>query len=250
MMTSENERYALESLRTARAAALSDAEGFPEVLFALERVGIALSGIVGALREYRTSLRELALRSPLATALTPLQRHCHIDFDPLFEIVREARNDALHHGAFARHLTRHAVELCLLLEDGLMSNATVVADFMVRDPVSAELWQPLSLIRQQMLANSFSYLPVHLKDGSWGLLADLAIARAVARSLGTGKRKEALASTLEEALANRSVEISAATVIFPSETVETALAKCDGRPLLVADGVGRLVGILTSFDLL
>ena len=70
-------------------------------------------------------------------------------------------NDALHQGAFARHLTIHAIDLALILEDALRSfEEPRVSDYMVRNPLFAELWQPIGFIRQQMLANSFSFLPV------------------------------------------------------------------------------------------
>jgi hypothetical protein len=38
-----------DQLRTARAAALQDAEGFDQILFCLERLGLQLLGVVGAL---------------------------------------------------------------------------------------------------------------------------------------------------------------------------------------------------------
>ena len=51
-----------------------------------------------------------------------------------------------------------------------------VSDFMVRDPVCAHLWQPISLIRQRMLTNSFSCLPVQNEEEQWCLVSDLQIA--------------------------------------------------------------------------
>ena len=47
-------------------------------------------------------------------ALTPFSR--------LYDLVQDARNDALHQGAFARHLTIHAIGLALILEDALRSS--------------------------------------------------------------------------------------------------------------------------------
>jgi hypothetical protein len=66
----------------------------------------------------------------------------------------------LHQGAFARRLTGHAIELSLVLEDALRRSldSPVVGDYMVRGPICAEPWQPISFIRQRMLANSFSFL--------------------------------------------------------------------------------------------
>jgi CBS-domain-containing membrane protein len=243
-------RYALDELRRARAAALGDAEGFPEILYTLERIGTALSGRVATLDAYKRYIQEIANASALSAELTPQQRHGHTEFDRLYDVVRAARNEAMHHGVFARHLTRHAVELCLLLEDGLMSNATIVADFMVRDPVCAQLWQPLSLIRQQMLANSFSYLPVPLDNGSYGLLADVAVARALANSSSNGDRRRTLACSLDESVAKGRIEITRGNTIGPEEEVRAALERCDGKPLLVVDEEKRLLGIVTPFDML
>ena len=73
--------------------------------------------------------------------------------------LKDGRNDALHQGACARHLANHAVQLALVLEDALMPSEPKVSDFMVRDAICAAHWQPISFVRQQMLANSFSYLP-------------------------------------------------------------------------------------------
>ena len=250
MGLSSIERYALESLRKARAAALSDAEAFPEIFYALERVGTALTGRIAGLDAYKPEFENIAAKSPLASGLSERQRHGHTAFERLYDIVRTGRNEALHHGAFARHLTRHAVELCLLLEDGLMSQARTVADSMVRDPVCAELWQPLSIVRQQMLANSFSYLPVLLDDGSFGLIGDLAIARALSRALTSAERRRMLACSLGDARASRRVEIPPATTVEPEEQVQVALERCKDGPLLVLGDGKRLLGIVTPFDML
>lgn len=37
----------------------------------------------------------------------------------LYDLVEQGRNEALHQGAFARHLAEHAIELALALEDAL-----------------------------------------------------------------------------------------------------------------------------------
>jgi hypothetical protein len=40
----------------------------------------------------------------------------------------------------------------------------LVSDFMVRNPIQAELWQPVSFARQLLLINSFSYLPILMEE--------------------------------------------------------------------------------------
>ncbi len=106
-----------------------------------------------------------------------------------------------------------------------MSNTTTVADSMVRDPICAELWQPLSLVRQQMLANSFSYLPVLREDGAYGLVADLSIARALSRALTNGERRKMLACSLADAVASTLVEVPKADTISPDAQVQAALER-------------------------
>lgn len=53
-----------------------------------------------------------------------------------------------------------------------MSTAKTSKEFMVRDPVCAELWQPISAIRRTMLLNAFSFLPFQRESGTWRLLSD------------------------------------------------------------------------------
>jgi len=169
----------------------------------------------------------------------------------LYDLVKDARNYALHQGACARYLTGHAIELALVLEDALRRSldAPVVGDYMVRHPVCAELWQPLSFIRQQMLANSFSYLPVKSDAGVWCLVSDLDIATY----LGTDatERKPRLAQSLRAA----HIPLQATTpctIDIPLEEALLRLSK-EKRPLLVCrqdQDEQVLIGIVTAFDLL
>jgi hypothetical protein len=155
-------------LRDARENALRDAEAFDGIIQVLERLGSLLLGEIGTLDKYRKVITNKVDGSALAKDIPEDWRDVHIPFSRLYELVRIARNDALHQGAFARHLTIHAIELSLVLEDALMSSLDnpTVGDFMVRNPICAELWQPISYIRQQMLASSFSFLPIKVtKDG-------------------------------------------------------------------------------------
>jgi hypothetical protein len=245
-----------DQLRLARYSALGDAEEFDEIIHTVERLGSYLTkekfgdrGKDGDLGKYRDALANLASRSGLAYVadheqlLTP--------FDRLYELVRMARNDAMHQGAFARHLTVHAIELAIILEDALtqLRNPTV-GDFMVRSPVCAELWQPIGFIRQQMLANSYSYLPV-LKDRQWYLISDVAIAVYLGAEREGPERKRRLASTLDKAFSDVGV-----TQIEPkpdSTSLADALEALRHVPALLiyrASDKDNLAGILTAFDLL
>ncbi len=74
-----------------------------------------------------------------------------------------------------------------------MADRHTVNDYMVRGAVCAEPWQPISLIRQQMLAHSYSYLPVLLTEEDspvWHLISD----HWVATYLRKGDRKSWLAA--------------------------------------------------------
>lgn len=130
-----------DQLRSAREAALRDAEAFDAIIHAVERLGSFLTQSVGHLGRYETELSKLAASSAMAEEVPRRFRGVLASFPQLFDLVRDARNDALHQGAFARHLTGHAIELALILENALRSSETpLVSDYMVRNPVCAALW--------------------------------------------------------------------------------------------------------------
>lgn len=190
--------------------------------------------------------------SPLARMPTPLHGF-NPPFNRLFEQFVAARNDALHQGAFARHLTTHAIQVSLILEDALMDGSDKIGDYMVRNVVTASLWQPISFIRQQLLVNSFSYLPV-LDDAGvpLGLIADSSLACYLGRS-----RKERIAHFLSSAIESGEVALLPTSCYSSSERVQVVLADDNMRnqrlPVLVVDeydGRKRLIGLVTAFDLL
>ena len=250
--------YFRDQFRDARTRALHDAEAYQEVLFAIERFGSMLSKEIGALGNYGEKIIAEAKTSPLAEDVPTAHRDWHVPFPALYESVKDARNDALHQGASARHLTAHATQLVIVLEDALNDHATNVGDYMVRDPLCAYPWQPVSLIRQQMLANNFSYLPIRderAEEPTWRLVSDLAVAgylRSAPSNNGKGERKERLAKTLEEVIASGGLSLASTKLCASDASVEAALDKLDGPPVLILDSDTRqrLVGILTPFDLL
>ena len=177
-------------------------------------------------------------------------------FSLLYGIVKNGRNDALHIGAFARHLTTHAIELALILEDALrmienpdMEKANFISDYMVREPVCAELWHPVSFVRQRMLTNSFSYLPVKDAAGQWCLVSDLQIAKYL-QGCSNRQRNVRLAKTLEEA----QIVLPLAKYLNDTVSIDEALKMfdVDGKLILVFRNTEQEqpVGILTAFDLL
>lgn len=172
-------------------------------------------------------------------------------FDRLFELVREGRNAAVHEGAFARHLARHAVRLSLIVEDALMSKGSTIADFMVSHPLCAAMWQPVGYIRQQMLANSFSFLPVRRKAmrGPWWLVADVEVARFL-RAEGKNPAHQAR-RTLEEVVRSRGMKLLRATTYELTTPVSEVLRNLSTAPIVViAPASDEIVGIVSPFDLL
>ena len=133
----------------------------------------------------------------------------------------------------------------------MIENATKVSDYMVRDPVCAHFWQPVSLVRQRMLTNSFSYLPVQNKEGQWCLVSDLGVAKYL-QGQSNNKRKKRLATPLGEAVETGEIALLPAKPLNDETLIDHALKDFDGKPILVSrrNSETQLVGILTAFDLL
>lgn len=255
----ETAMFFAKDLRTARLAALADAQAFDKIVHAVERLGSYIEGKQGTLNKYREALVCLSEKSSLAEDIPKEFRGLMAPFGELYEHVRIARNDALHQGAFARHLTSHAINLAIVLEDALSHCLeSKVSDFMVRSPVCAELWQPLAFIRQQMLANSFSYLPVleedeKLTDGEeWCVVSDNAIAIYLGPERDGSTRKERLGRTLKNAREEGLTVLKPIKTFEEKATVKDALDHFKAEHVLLVRGPtrGSLLGILTAFDLL
>jgi hypothetical protein len=248
-----------DQLRLARHTALGDAEGFDEVIHVVERLGSYLTketvgdlGKIGGLKDYKGALAELAEKSGLAFCVPREQRHLLTPFYELYDLVRVARNDAMHQGSFARHLTVHAIELAIILEDALAQHKDLrVSDFMVRNPVVAELWQPVGFIRQQMLVNSYSFLPV-FRDGQWYLISDAEIAVYLGAEREGQERRKRLASTLESEDVFSRCARKKINLTPDSFSLEEALKTLSQESVLLISGGSDqpLAGILTAFDLL
>ena len=243
-LTPDERRYFRDQLREGRAAALLGAEGFHPIVAALERLGSMLNPKGQNLGNYRDHLLEIA-GAARAAPTSEDRRGVITPLNVLFKAVKDGRNDAVHQGAYARHLVRHCIELALLIEDGLMTDFRAVSDFMVRDPVCAELWQPVSLARQRMLASSFSYLPLRVND-EWKLLSDHAVAYYLSQA---DKPVEAIRARIEDAHKKGDLKLQSAVLVSPGTSVTDALQICGGSPVLVVEGA-VLLGIATPFDFL
>jgi CBS domain-containing protein len=233
--------------RAARAKALRDAEAFEEHLFVMERLGSYVLNAHGNLKRFQAVLERLARESPLAFEAEKNYPDLHLSFAALYEEATIARNDAMHHGAIARHLAGHAQELALIMEDSLMSTAKKARDFMVRSPECAELWQPLSAIRRTMLVNAFSFLPFESNKGEWKLISDCNLVNFIRCS--SDNRKKRLLMTLEAALVE-GLQPTKADRCGIDEPIEKLAASMENVPWLVFDKEARLIGLITAYDLL
>lgn len=241
-------------LREARYAALADAEGFGAICFALEALGLRLLGKKATLGPYERKIEPLALKSPTLTEMAEAFPSRFKPFKALFAIVQTARNDAMHTGAYARHATREAIELCIGLEDALMSDVEqTVANLMVSTPIIVEPWQPVAYARQLMLTHSFSFLPVRL-GGSWYLVSELGLAKY----LRVGPKMQLLAEPIEVAHRNgmELVIVNQSEILSPSMQVADVLNTShvqQGPMLWLVVDAGRqdqLAGVLSPFELM
>jgi predicted transcriptional regulator len=236
-----------DQLRSARAVALADAEGFYAVLLVVEMIGQQLIGKVGGISDYKLVLSDLASASPLAADLPFDWPGCHTNFGALYDEMQQARNYSVHQGAHARTLTDHAVELSIILEDALMAFASTVSQFMVRNVVEAKPWHPVSYVRQQMLTQAFSYLPILHSDG-WKLVPEYSLARLLRSAPSNNERKRRLAA----AVAENNLELLDADIVHPETPIAKALPVIHERPVLVIDRMHPdvLAGLLTASDVL
>ena len=233
-------------LRDARYAAGRDSEGFQQIVFAIERLGRLSCPNARGLGQLRRVLSKLASKSTLAAPHLDATGIEQPSFETLFDLVLNGRNDALHQGAIARNLTRHAVELELILEDALVTTRRLVRDFMAGNPLCAELWEQIASIRRSMLVNQFSFVPFAHED-RWYLLSD----EMLARYLAGDERRTRLAKSLGEALHANELVPSGAKQCFEDEFVEQVLSAEHGLPVLVFHrDPQKLVGILTAYDIL
>lgn len=213
-------------------------------------LGLRLLGMKQALRQYESKLSQLALRSLVLTELTKQFPGYFSTFSALFERVRMARNDAMHTGVFARHATAAAIDLCIGLEEGLMSTqATTVKDVMVKSTITVEPWQPVALARQLMLTHSFSFLPVKIED-RWKLISE----SALAKYLQLNNKTTALAKAIKDAAEQKNgLTLSDANIVTLDEKIRELIQNCpsDGTQLwLVEDPPGHLCGVLSPFELM
>lgn len=243
-----------DRLRAARYAALADAEGFHEICYAVEALGMRLFGSQDTLHKYKPAIKKLASASPSLAGLPDDFPMFFTRFEALYETLRRARNDAMHSGSYARHATAAAVELCIGLEEAVMNTSDAlptVADFMVKSPVSIEEWHPVAHARQLMLMHSFSFLPT-LHDGRWKLLSEMAVV-AFLQPKQRMARDEALAQSIADAV-DSGLKLLPAKMLKPKTDIAALVSKASIRPVptlwLIVEEKNRLTGVLSPFELM
>lgn len=132
-----------------------------------------------------------------------------------------------------------------------MVAARTAGDFMVRSPTVALPWQPLSMIRQVMLSNSYSYLPVRLNPSEdWRLVSDVALARFLRCAKGSDERNFRMSMKLKDAVEASQVALDKPACVAVTTPIDQFLGSLGALPLLVLDEREELIGIVTAFDLL
>ena len=251
--------YFRNRFRDARAAAEKSDWDCMEIIYALEDFGQVLTGKMQELEGYESCVTEFVKTHCLDEDRPQYQ----IDFGRLYAVVRQARNSAVHRGARSRYFAPRAVELILIMEDALMRAADTdkAKDYMAASPVVAQLWQPLSIIRKEMLTNSFTHIPYFDKDkGEWFVVSDAVIARYLRPRPYCTYKKSRLNHTLEKALSKGMRRSKPLVVVCPDDLVSNVVCPDEtedktpisGLPILVRHPKHNehLLGILTASDLM
>ncbi len=220
-LSPQQRRYHRDQLRAARYSALADAEGFGAICFAIEALGVCLLEEKRDLGKYYEPIKRLAANSITLSALADQFPTAFTRFEPLYNTIKRARNDAMHSGIYARHATAAAIELCIGLEEAIMRSTIMapqlVKDLMVKTPVTVEMWQPIALARQLMLMHSFSFLPVF--HGTWKLLSEVALVKYLSQD----NFAAAMGRSIDDALTKNLVLLDA-IVVAPEQRVPDLLA--------------------------
>jgi len=129
-------------------------------------------------------------------------------------------------------------------------------DLMTPNPLEAKPWHSFGMVRDAMIANSFSHVPIWWKD-EWRLISERTMCRLVQRArvkkcdlrskrldaaVALGGAKEIIADAL----------IGQQTITVPPAKPATELALDSGCLLVVRDREysAELVGIITAADVI
>lgn len=229
-------------LRTAVTNYATDHSTLAQLLQAIERVAkYACGQPCGGFKEARRPLRKLVKsNAPYMFETTGLVGW---RWPALYEAVRTGRNDTMHSGTAAALTGTRAVTLALVLMEALMNHRAdtekTVGQLMVSNPVCAESWQTLADVRRTMLTNDYTALPLRdggcREPGTWKILSAECLGRYLVED--RERMKETVGQTRLHATPT------------PTATPSTPVKEAEELPLVVVEN-GRLLGIVTAFDLL
>lgn len=243
--------YFRDQFRNARYQALLNSDNFAPLLFALESFGGYLADIFkskeSGLYRLKKYLHAFVSDSPYVDEIPTKYPVHHCEFDFLYKFVRETRNEYAHKGVYARQKTRFILELCLIFESKLNELEMKASNYAVSGVTIAEIWQPISLIKKEMLINSYSYLPIYI-DEEWKLISDYNLTEYLKGSK-RGKEGETLESALGDG--EKRLELESVDHLYPEDDI-SKIKMNSTKPILVVDKKypKRLYGLFTAFDLL
>ncbi|WP_413459580.1 hypothetical protein [Herbaspirillum huttiense] len=243
-----------DKLRAARYSALADSEGFDAVCFALEELGMRLLRRQADMNTYRERIGFYASKSCVFDDL--VEESSFKSFNSLYDIVRRARNDSMHQGAYARHATTAAIELCIGLEEGLMAvDQRLVKDVMVGSVVVVEKWHLIAQARKLMLMHSFSFLPIFI-DCKWHLISELALAKFL--QVASKEKSKRLGMNISDAAQSglTLIPVSSQALLRADMNVEDVLSRANIQLSQVLWLIphpkidSELLGVLSPFELM
>jgi hypothetical protein len=235
-------------LRNARAIALADAEGWQSLIFAFERLAKFLT------RDQLVTIGEPEASKAFKLVVGRAHAGKLVDHDAfrlLLEQVVAGRNSEFHGGAAARRFAKHCVEFSFLLEEGLSNIMNKNLGSVMSSPVvGIELWRMLADLRRLMLENSYTWIPLKTSEG-WKVVSDHALVSYLSVHQDALKTQTVEQALFSDGLKVANLQLFRAKTEIRNETLMKALAS---GPVLVCEGEelndNRIVGIVTSFDLL
>jgi hypothetical protein len=122
---------------------------------------------------------------------------------------------------------------------------------MIKNPVVAESWYMIADLRREMLANSFSFLPLYYNN-HWHLISDTNLMLFLNRPLDE-KRDNLLSMTIEAAITEGRLSLITAKTCESMDSIKDLIEEIEEHPVLVTkkvDNDENIVGIVSAFDLL
>lgn len=243
--------YFLASFRDARANTLKDSENFKDIIIAIENFGCFLgNNSLNGFSNYKCIIKEF-VRKFLCDYETEF-------FETKYEIVRTTRNESIHSGVFARNVSTHSLELLLIIEEALLSfmsrTSSTVGSFMINNVIVVQPWHTVKIVRNIMLTNSFTHIPVYHKD-DWYLVSETDIIIFLGVNFSDSSRKHNSVKTIQElieSLAYKHQKVTCKHENEPLEEIKKEFIDNNGRPVLIVHSSKKeqLLGIITPYDIL